>query len=58
MKFYHNVILMGAVGSGKSCIACALGIEACKQSYSVRFIRGSIQYLPDFLYSHDYLLLV
>ena len=35
---------MGAAGSGKSYIACALGIEACKQSYSVRFIR-----LPELL---------
>lgn len=41
---HHNVIIMGAAGSGKSYIACALGIEACKQSYSVRFIR-----LPELL---------
>ena len=40
----HNVIIMGATGSGKSYIGCALGMEACKQFYSVRYIR-----LPDLL---------
>jgi DNA replication protein DnaC len=40
----HNVIIMGATGSGKSYLGCALGIEACKQLYSVRYIR-----LPDLL---------
>jgi DNA replication protein DnaC len=40
----HNVIIMGATGSGKSYIGCALGMEACKRSYSVRYIR-----LPDLL---------
>jgi DNA replication protein DnaC len=40
----HNVIILGATGSGKSYIACALGMEACKQFYSVKYIR-----LPDLL---------
>lgn len=40
----HNVIIMGAAGSGKSFIGCALGMEACKQFYSVKYIR-----LPDML---------
>lgn len=40
----HNVIIMGAAGSGKSYIACALGMEACKQFFSVKFIR-----LPELL---------
>jgi DNA replication protein DnaC len=40
----HNVIIMGATGSGKSYIGCALGMEACKRFYSVRYIR-----LPDLL---------
>ena len=35
----RNIVIMGAAGSGKSFIGCALGMEACKQSYSVRFIR-------------------
>jgi DNA replication protein DnaC len=34
-----NVIIMGAAGSGKSYIACALGMEACKQFYPVKFTR-------------------
>jgi len=40
----HNVIIMGATGAGKSYLACALGMEACKQFYSVKYIR-----LPDLL---------
>ena len=40
----HNIIIMGASGSGKSYIANAFGMEACKQQYSVRFIR-----LPELL---------
>jgi DNA replication protein DnaC len=40
----HNVIIMGATGSGKSYLGCAFGIEACKQFYSVKYIR-----LPDLL---------
>jgi len=35
----RNVVIMGAAGSGKSYIGCALGMEACKQSYTVRFVR-------------------
>ena len=40
----HNVIILGATGSGKSYIGCALGMEACKRFYSVRYVR-----LPDLL---------
>jgi len=40
----HNVIIMGATRSGKSYIGCALGMEACKRFYSVRYVR-----LPDLL---------
>ncbi len=40
----HNLIIMGATGAGKSYLACAFGMEACKKSYSVRYIR-----LPDLL---------
>jgi DNA replication protein DnaC len=40
----HNVIIIGATGSGKSYIGCVLGMEACKRFYSVRYIR-----LPDLL---------
>ncbi len=35
----RNVVIMGATGSGKSYLACAVGREACRQLYSVRFIR-------------------
>lgn len=40
----HNIIIMGASGAGKSYLACAFGMEACKQFYSVKFIR-----LPELL---------
>ena len=40
----HNIILMGATGSGKSYLACAFGMEACKKMFTVRYIR-----LPDLL---------
>ena len=40
----HNLIIMGATGAGKSYLACAFGMEACKKSYSVKYIR-----LPDLL---------
>lgn len=35
----RNVVIMGAAGSGKSYLGCALGMEACKRSYTVRFVR-------------------
>ena len=40
----HNVILMGATGAGKTYLACALGMEACKQFYSTKYVR-----LPELL---------
>jgi len=40
----HNLIILGATGSGKSYLSCAFGIEACKQFYSVKYVR-----LPDLL---------
>lgn len=40
----NNVIIMGAAGNGKSYVACALGIEACRKEYTVKYIR-----LPELL---------
>lgn len=40
----HNIIIMGASGAGKSYLACAFGMEACKQFYSVKYVR-----LPELL---------
>jgi DNA replication protein DnaC len=40
----NNIILMGASGSGKSYLACAFGISACRKSNTVKYIR-----LPDLL---------
>jgi DNA replication protein DnaC len=35
----HNIIILGATGSGKSWLACAFGNAACRNFYSVRYIR-------------------
>lgn len=41
---FNNVIITGATGSGKTYLACALGMEACKHYYSVKYVR-----VPDML---------
>ena len=40
----RNIFITGATGSGKTYLACALGMEACKRYYSVKYVR-----LPDLL---------
>lgn len=40
----HNVIVLGASGAGKSFIACALGVAACRNFLKTRYVR-----LPDLL---------
>ena len=41
---YRNIFITGATGNGKTYMACAFGMEACKHYYSVRYVR-----LPDLL---------
>ena len=41
---HHNIILLGATGSGKTYLACALGMAAARQFFTVKYIR-----LPDLL---------
>lgn len=36
---HHHIILEGAAGNGKTYIACALGIAACRKFKKVRYIR-------------------
>ena len=40
----HNIIILGASGAGKTYMACAFGIAACKNFLRVKYIR-----LPDLL---------
>lgn len=48
IKEKHNIIIMGASGSGKSYLACAFGIAACQNFYTVKYIR-----LPELLIELD-----
>lgn len=40
----RNVFITGATGGGKTYMACAFGMEACKQYFTVKYVR-----LPDLL---------
>lgn len=41
---HRNLIITGATGCGKTYMACAFGMEACKQYYNTKYVR-----LPDLL---------
>ena len=40
----RNLFITGATGYGKTYMACAFGMEACKQYYNTRYVR-----MPDLL---------
>ena len=40
----HNIIIMGAAGNGKTYMGCAFGVAACRNYYTVKYVR-----LPDLL---------
>lgn len=41
---HRNLFITGATGSGKTYMACAFGVEACKQRFRTRYVR-----LPELL---------
>ena len=45
---HRNIFITGAAGSGKTFLACAFGMEACKQRYKTKYVR-----LPDLLLELD-----
>lgn len=40
IRQHHNVILLGHSGTGKTHLATALGVEACKEGFRTRFVTG------------------
>ena len=40
----HNILILGASGAGKTWLACAFGMAACRDFYTVKYVR-----LPDLL---------
>jgi len=40
----HNILVLGASGAGKTFLACAFGMAACRDFYTVKYVR-----LPDLL---------
>ena len=45
---HRNLFITGATGSGKTYLACAFGMEACKQRYKTKYVR-----MPDLLMELD-----
>jgi DNA replication protein DnaC len=39
LREHHNLLLCGPTGIGKSWLACALAHQACRQGFSVRYLR-------------------
>ena len=51
VRQHLNVLVLGPTGAGKTYLACALGEAACRQGFSVRYLRTS-RLLQQFTHAH------
>lgn len=47
----RNILILGATGAGKSYLSCAFGVAACRNFYTVKYIRLP-ELLNDFALAH------
>jgi len=51
VRRHLNILVLGPTGAGKTYLACALGHAACRQGFSVRYLRTS-RLLHEIMLSH------
>lgn len=51
IRHHHNILITGPTGCGKTYLACALGNQACRQGYKVRYLLLT-RFLEEMTLSH------
>jgi DNA replication protein DnaC len=51
VRKHHNLFITGPTGCGKSYLACAIGNQACRQGFSVHYLRIP-RFLEEFTIAH------